>query len=1397
MWYAGSLGFKPNTFACSAASECIPVRCGIVVLSFTCAVGLFSFHTRALPHSQPEAQRYVSVTVKAQAQHPLLIPGSSMRGLAACCCQVLEERPVGSLSAALAAAASCSSTSSQAANEQQRQHGDASCASSGGGSSSMDMPLTPPAAAAGGSSNSSSESAASPSSYTYSYSCSPMTVVSSSSSSKPADVAASASSVIDEGYTSGTVLASAVQVHYGSCPELVQHMAQRCLRVDVATVTAAAKQAAAVAAAAAVTQQQRSHQLHVVLPDSPEAHQGCSQSSSHDTANMRLPSPGTRALSAPNLQDMVWHQLQPAAGTGDGAAAAAAAATPPPAAGPAGAAGGSGVTDVWFCPAGVADAAVGGGAAAGSSGGMPPAGALSPARKSCSVPGEMWQMAGAASGVPPPAGQHYHYQQQQQYLPYARYQQLQQQPLGFRVGSCPASAQGVMMMHHGASDGSAAAAGGGGPQAAASDSGGLLGQRWAPPAFNVPKRWSMELQRLGTTLTSQLRHVGHSSEGGSPRSVASASSAGQQHSQHQHSSQQQSQRGGGGHHSRNNSRGMMHLPEESPLSEAAIRALDSSLPSLLGRTHHTGIGVAVPLSSTSTGGGSVATASALSSNTTAPYCSNSSGGNLLLNTGGTLDSSMSRSSSVHEQMSSLAASLALQEAAGGKGLTLTPPSAAAGVAQLLTGPGSHTDLDSVTTVCTEPATRSGLTAELVHAQQQQQQHVAGSGVQGWASSLPVHKGPRLSVDHAGFGYGLQAEHSKGSYTRLSLDTPTAFASASATEVDFATAVSAGGGKPPQQHQQQQYHVSSGSPDAEAHLLQPELSFKAGVAAASHQQPLQVHAVGGTTGHLAGVTTTPHSATTAKGSGAELHLLAKKSATSSGSLSGMWAGGTPKSATALAAASAASQYGGSMGALLGSIVSLSPAATDILIALGLSSRVSGVTDSCRLSVRGSSSGGASGSNGCWQVLQLLDGMGAAWMAEAAEAAVNSNTPDVVCRLVAGPDGLPRYKLDEDCIRQLQPSLVVVACDENGGEEQPQGMQQQHHHQKGGSRAAANGSSNSSGSGQAHSSGRGFVGGGGSCTNLMTLSGAVAVPGRVRLDPAVVQRVLQRAGVWGEGRAVVLYQRCHSLAEVMEFMQVLAHAAGVPERGTALVAGLRARLRAAAGRVCMANEALARRSSSFSVSGPRGLSASSSNGSRGRGLRWGSLTGGGGAANGPGGGAGVLGSAAGTAVVGAAAVPGVSVMVLGCTDPLSLVGFWVPEMLQLAGVEPGALSPGPAEAPLVVSWPPLRDAAPDVLVLALPGLCAADAALHLADLAALPGFWGLPAVRAGAVYALDHVLLLRPGPSLVLGLEVLSHLAAPDQQSLPAGLPLGSVLKLGLHGGQRCRPRLVPHYMSRYC
>jgi hypothetical protein len=839
------------------------------------------------------------------------------------------------------------------------------------------------------------------------------------------------------------------------------------------------------------------------------------------------------------------------------------------------------------------------------------------------------------------------------------------------------------------------------------------GHGWHPLPLHVPKRWSLELQRLGS-FTSQLL-------------PGAKSPTGQQQGQQ---GPQQQQQHGRGHHSRNSSFGMGHLPEEAPLSDAALKVLDSSLPSLLGRTHQTHMGLAVPLSSA--GGSSAAAAGAAAGGGAASFSAPGSfaAGSSFGAVGGPgsylqrLEAgSISKSSSVHEQMSQLAASLAQQEGTAA-GASAAPSACGESTA--------CTDWDG--SACGEQQQRGGASASWLPP---------GSSMDG----LPP-AGPHAA--YCGVQHKQQPLLMPQFQQRLSLDQRSAF---SLHQQQQQAAVAVAGARmsldstmyPPaglariQQHLLPEEH-SAGSSSG----ITPELSLKGMLSQSLQQQ----HATPrGSTDNLL--------AAGAAGAVPRSHSNSK--------LSGI--GGLSKSHSS----SKLSVQTPAVGPGAGSIVSLSPAATDCLIALGLINRLSGITDACRLAEKVSASSSSTGNGSFSSPLgPLLEGLvGAAWASEAAAvakvAAAECNVP-VVCRLVDGPDGMPRYKLDEDHIRRAQPSLVVVACEENSRDE----PHVQHHQQLQESTRRKSSAGGSEAADAAQASGAAAAanwawpispaGQVSSATN-----GAVAVPGRVRLEVAVVQRVLQRAGVlWPEQRAVVLYQRCHSVSEVLEFILVLANAAGVPERGVQLVAGLRARLRAAACRVC---RSMRSSSASSLVMSRRGSSS-------------------------------VEGAGAGAGGAASAAVAPL-VMVLDGVNPVRLAGFWLPEMLQLAGGKQAGICPAAAEPPSNITWGQLRAAAPGMLILALQGLNAGQAALHMEQLAVQPGFWALPAVRSGAVYAVDHTLLCRPGPGLVLGVELLGHLVAPEVQPLPAGLPMGSVLKLSLHSGQRCRPRLLPNYMARYC
>ena len=373
----------------------------------------------------------------------------------------------------------------------------------------------------------------------------------------------------------------------------------------------------------------------------------------------------------------------------------------------------------------------------------------------------------------------------------------------------------------------------------------------------------------------------------------------------------------------------------------------------------------------------------------------------------------------------------------------------------------------------------------------------------------------------------------------------------------------------------------------------------------------------------------------------------------------------------------------------SIISLSPAATDMLLALGLRPRLAGVTEEDRAIEVGGWSGMegiiqpwvAGGlENSGFSRLQLLEGV------------------PMVCHSAQGPAG-PQWQVDEQALRIARPRLVVVPGDEE-------------HVSSSSSSSSAIGTSSSR-------------------------------QGRHVLTRRLAQRALKRSGVlWPESGAVMLYHECHTLCEVLEFLAVVADTAGVPERAVQLLNHVRQRLRVVAGGRAAA------RSLPCLASRP--------------------------------------------------ALQSARVLVLESINPLVVSGRWVPELLQLAGgTGPNAVwAPTPGQLSAEVGWSLLRQWAPEVVVIAVPHCTAASAMLETPQLAMQPGWWAVPAVQAGAVFILDESLLCRPGLELVLGAEVLGHVLQPDTQKMPQAA-MGRVLQLCLHGGQRCRPRLLPNYFNMYC
>ncbi len=118
-----------------------------------------------------------------------------------------------------------------------------------------------------------------------------------------------------------------------------------------------------------------------------------------------------------------------------------------------------------------------------------------------------------------------------------------------------------------------------------------------------------------------------------------------------------------------------------------------------------------------------------------------------------------------------------------------------------------------------------------------------------------------------------------------------------------------------------------------------------------------------------------------------------------------------------------------------------------------------------------------------------------------------------------------------------------------------------------------------------------------------------------------------------------------------------------------------------------------------------------------------------------------------------------------DPPFRGGHWGPELVALAGaVDPVGRA---GEDAAQVAWDVVRDAAPEVLVIACCGFDVARTERDLPILRAYAGFDELPAVRNRAVWIVDgSAYFSRPGPRLVDSLELLAPLVHPE---LYAGAP----------------------------
>jgi iron complex transport system substrate-binding protein len=121
----------------------------------------------------------------------------------------------------------------------------------------------------------------------------------------------------------------------------------------------------------------------------------------------------------------------------------------------------------------------------------------------------------------------------------------------------------------------------------------------------------------------------------------------------------------------------------------------------------------------------------------------------------------------------------------------------------------------------------------------------------------------------------------------------------------------------------------------------------------------------------------------------------------------------------------------------------------------------------------------------------------------------------------------------------------------------------------------------------------------------------------------------------------------------------------------------------------------------------------------------------------------------------------VIALERLDPPRVGGFWIPEMISIAGGEDVAGDPGinPAE----VGWGELASLNPGVVVV-MPDGSAEDAQSQAME------HWELIAsLGAGRAFAVDAAPFSDPGPRLIDGVELLAHLLHPELIDPPGNTP----------------------------
>jgi iron complex transport system substrate-binding protein len=119
----------------------------------------------------------------------------------------------------------------------------------------------------------------------------------------------------------------------------------------------------------------------------------------------------------------------------------------------------------------------------------------------------------------------------------------------------------------------------------------------------------------------------------------------------------------------------------------------------------------------------------------------------------------------------------------------------------------------------------------------------------------------------------------------------------------------------------------------------------------------------------------------------------------------------------------------------------------------------------------------------------------------------------------------------------------------------------------------------------------------------------------------------------------------------------------------------------------------------------------------------------------------------------------VVALEWLDPPFAVGHWVPEQIRRAGGWDLLGADGDKSRP--TTWDAVAEVDPEMLFLMPCGFHLADTVREWSRTAIPPWLGDLPAVRRGAVFAVDgSAYFSRPGPRVIDGIELLAEIMDPD-------------------------------------